>query len=117
MRGYAQFNFPLFASSSEEVRKMGHEVFSPAERDLEEGFDPKNMAGTDQDLINAGFSLRVALGHDLAWITGQADAIVVLPGWEKSNGATAEVAVAKALGLPVWRLVTFLTYGPIGETV
>ena len=46
-----------------------------------------------------GFSLREALGADTAWICAHADAIALLPGWEKSTGATAENALAVALGL------------------
>ncbi len=94
---------------------MGHDVFSPAERDIDDGFNPSEMSGSDQDLISVGFNLRAALGHNLAWITSSADAIVVLPGWEKSKGVAAEVATAKALDLPVWRLAVFLLFGPAGE--
>ena len=50
------------------------------------------------------FNLREALGADLAWICAEADAVAVLPGWENSLGAAAEVATARALGLPVWKL-------------
>jgi hypothetical protein len=38
--------------------------------------------------------------HDLPAVCGS-DCIVVLPGWQQSQGATLEVHVAKALGLPV----------------
>jgi hypothetical protein len=48
-----------------------------------------------------GFDLRDALAVDLEWICRHADMIVMLPGWEKSSGATAEHAAAKALGITV----------------
>ena len=36
---------------------------------------------------------------DTKWICENADAIALLPGWEKSSGANAELALGKALGL------------------
>ena len=46
-----------------------------------------------------GFSLREALAADTQYIALVADAIALLPGWEKSAGANAEMALAHALGL------------------
>ena len=105
MRGYAQFNFPAFESATRDLRALGHEVFSPAERDRGTGFHPDQaMAGTEEEMALAGFSLREALGTDLAWICAEADAVVLLPGWLLSLGARAERATARALGLPVFML-------------
>lgn len=104
MRGYADFNFPAFHAATDRLRELGYEVFSPAERDVNTGFDPTGMKGHQDELGPAGFNLREALGADLAYICKHADAVVVLPGWEKSNGANAEVATAFALGLPVLTL-------------
>ncbi len=105
MRSIPQFNFPAFDAGTEQLRAMGIEVFSPAERDRrEDDFDPSAMSGTDEELVEVGFSLRDALGDDLEYICKEADAVVVLPGWERSSGAKAEVATAKALSLPVYEL-------------
>lgn len=101
MRNVPEFNFPAFAEETARLRKLGWEVFNPAERDLTVGFDPSGMTGSE-DLAAHGFDLREALGADLEWITTHADALVVLPGWRQSRGATAEVATARALGIPVW---------------
>jgi hypothetical protein len=108
MRNYAEFNFPAFHAAAKRLREAGHEVFSPAERDNDVGFRPSGMAGSDADLAGARFDLRAALGADLAWITSTADAVVVLPGWEQSAGARAEVATARALSLPVYALEALL---------
>lgn len=104
MRGYPEFNFPAFHSAAAMLRKEGHEIFSPAERDQEvhgEEFAKKYKTGSLEEASKDGFSLRRALGDDLAWICQQADGIYLLKGWEKSKGANAEKATAEALGLVV----------------
>lgn len=108
MRGYPEFNFPAFRQATAQIRALGHEVFSPAEHDEKGGFDATGTTGSPVELERAGFSLRAALGADLAWICSSADGVVLLPGWEGSAGATAERATAHALGLGVWELGEFL---------
>lgn len=110
MRGYPDFNAPAFRDAAKRLRAAGHEVFCPTERDDAHGFTPDGMAftGTEAELDEAGFDLRRALCDDLVWITRHADAVVVLPGWEDSRGATAEAATARALNLPVRELDPFL---------
>jgi uncharacterized protein DUF4406 len=102
MRGYPNFNFPAFDYAAAKLRAEGHEVFSPAERDrqhhgasLEENPTGDEVLAAEKD----GFSLRKALGDDTAWICSDADAVVLLPGWENSKGAIAEAALARALGI------------------
>lgn len=102
MRGIPQFNFPAFKDATARLRADGYTVFSPAERDIEAGFDPIDMDG-NENLAEHGFDLREALGADLAWITEHAHTVAVLPGWENSKGVAAEVATARALGLRVMR--------------
>jgi hypothetical protein len=107
MRKYQDFNFPAFEKATATLRKLGHEVFNPAERDLTAGFKSVGMTG-HEDLSKEGFDLRAALAADLKYITETADALCVLEGWENSSGARAEVATARALGLPVVRNGGFL---------
>ena len=104
MRGIPNFNFPAFDYAAEKLRNAGFQVFSPAERDRRiHGTELEDNASGDEKEAAAkvGFSLRDALGADMAWISAEADGIALLPGWEKSNGANAELALAKALGLTV----------------
>lgn len=105
MRGIPEFNFPAFREGAKILRAYGHEVFSPAEKDIERhGVDiSKGNARGDESVAVAehGFNLREALGVDLAWICKEAEAIAMLPGWEDSKGARAELATAVALGLEV----------------
>lgn len=104
MRGYPEFNFPEFHRVAGLLRDAGHQVFSPAEKDNERhGVDISkgNLTG-DEDYASKqhGFSLREALGVDLAWICAEGEAVALLDGWEMSKGAHAERAAARALTLP-----------------
>lgn len=102
MQGIPHFNFPAFNAIALALRAKGHEVFNPAEKDIErmDGHDP-SKGNTTGDLTEAekkGFSLRDALADDTQWICKQADALFMLLGWEHSKGARAEHALATALG-------------------
>jgi nucleoside 2-deoxyribosyltransferase len=96
MRGYKDYNFPAFEAACVALREAGYEVKSPHEMDLEIGFDPAKDEWTS------------AMAHDaitrdveaIKW----ADAIVLLPGWEKSTGANAELGVALWAGKEVYQL-------------
>lgn len=105
MRGIAEFNFPAFHTAAAKLRAEGWTVFNPAEKDNERhGTDISKGNTTGDEAIAAkdhGFNLREALALDLDFICRQADAIALLPGWERSKGATAEHATAVALGLEV----------------
>lgn len=110
MRGIPEFNFPAFHAATAKLRAEGHYVFNPAERDIEHhGVDISkgNTAGCEEMAArDHGFNLREALKDDLEFICLHADAIAMLPGWEKSKGAKAERATAIALGLDVILLPT-----------
>lgn len=102
MRGIPEFNFPAFHEAAHALRERGHEVFNPAERDNERhGTDIAAGNSTGDESIAAkqhGFDLRIALAEDADWICRHADAIALLPGWENSKGAKAELALSLALG-------------------
>lgn len=109
MRGLPEFNFPAFDKDARRIEALGHEVFNPADRDRSVGFSTKGMTG-NEDLAKEGFSLREALHADTEWISLHAEAIALLPGWEKSSGVAAEVALARALGLPVVLAEDFISH-------
>lgn len=108
MRGLPEFNFPAFHAAAAELRRAGHTVFSPAERDTAQyGTDISkgNATGSEEEAVKEhGFSLREALGADLEYICHHAEVIAILPGWETSKGVAAELATARALGLKEWFL-------------
>lgn len=102
MRGIAHFNFPAFHFAAAKLREQGHIVFSPADNDIEKNGDFSGNYSTgseDQLEKDTAWTIRKALADDTAWICRNADAIALLPGWEKSTGANAELSLAKALGL------------------
>lgn len=104
MRGYPEHNHPAIDEAVGKLRALGHEVFSPAEHDRDNGKDPADgeVYGNDPAYM------RQALATDLAWILSRADVVVVLPGWERSKGVQAEVHAALAVGMGVWELAGFL---------
>lgn len=106
MTGIPHFNYPAFNSAAAALRFEGHEVFNPAEHDIETfGKDISNPDGCAvKAAAEHGFDRRAALKADLSWICDHAEAIALLPGWEKSSGANAERALAVALSLEVLTL-------------
>ena len=95
MRGIPEFNFPAFDMAALTLRKHGHEVFSPADNDRQKGYDKLELDGK---------VMRCMIMDDLNYIANEADAIALLPGWQKSKGVAAEVALAKFLSLKIWEL-------------
>jgi nucleoside 2-deoxyribosyltransferase len=93
MRGYESFNFPAFRAAATELRAKGYEVASPAEHDEAGGFDPSLNS-------EESFDLRAAFRWDVAQVLAS-DAVVVLPGWQVSKGASVEVSLAEVVGIPV----------------
>ena len=86
MSGLPEYNFPEFNAQAKRLREEGHDVWNPAEQ----------FKGV------TSHAREVYLKHDLNALTSLPfDAIAVLPDWWKSQGATIEVEVAKAIGLPV----------------
>jgi hypothetical protein len=107
MRGIAWFNYPMFDRVAKELREAGNEVISPADEDRKhDGFDP--FANPEYRIPDAcvfprgmdfGKTVRRCLDAVL-----RCDEIVLLPGWENSNGAVAELTLAMWLGKRVRHL-------------
>lgn len=120
MRNYPSFNFPAFRRAAELLRAQGWDVTSPVEMDEQDGFDATGLKGTDEELAELGFSLHHALQRDFAAIL-EVDAVVFLPGWERSSGANAEKFVAEKIGRELYtfnpdtEILSPLASGPIGD--
>jgi hypothetical protein len=102
MTGIKDFNYHAFREAASKLEDAGHTVFNPADNDVANGFDPRGMSGDAAEAKAAGFDLREALKQDLSWICDHAEGIALLPGWEESKGARAEVGLAHALGIEAW---------------
>ncbi len=92
MRGYPRFNFDAFARGAAYLRSRGHEVVSPAEMDLADGFDPDNPGEITQERYETWMK------RDLFAIEN-CEAIALLPGWRMSEGAMREYKHAAERGL------------------
>lgn len=86
MTGYPELNFPAFHREAARLRALGLEVVNPAEinRDPSAGW-VECMRNDIRELVTC-------------------DVIALLPGWEKSRGATLEHHIAVALQLSVLRV-------------
>jgi hypothetical protein len=96
MSGIPAFNFPAFDEAERILREFGWNPINPAEMDREIGFDP------NRDTVDKAF-LEAAMARDVAAITEEAEAMVMLPGWERSTGAKAEKALADWKHIPVYQ--------------
>lgn len=99
MRNYPAFNFPAFRTHAARLRAAGYKVFSPAEEDLRNGFDPETGKYPDGE-----YSIRKVMMEDLMWICQFADMVVVFGEWRQSKGVRAEVRTADAISVPVYEL-------------
>jgi hypothetical protein len=101
MRGYRHYNFPAFDRAAEQLRSFGDTVINPADLDREKGLDPFALPPDhDWNSVPGDWQVKDFVRRDLAAIQ-ECDAIYLLPGWEKSVGASAEYAVAEWLGLDI----------------
>ncbi len=98
-----RFNFPAFHEAAERLRSLGYEVVSPAELDslaakkaAEDSVDGDPGHYADND------SWGTMLARDVLLIADEGiEAIVVLPGWERSRGAKLETFVARLCDVPI----------------
>jgi hypothetical protein len=94
MRGYEKNNHDAFDKAEEKLRKKKiWNPINPAAIDRYEGVDPNN------DMTKK--ELKEALERDIRLVFSS-DCIYMLRGWERSEGARMEHAIAVALGISIW---------------
>jgi hypothetical protein len=85
MSGLPEFNYPAFHRAAAALRAIGHTVHNPAE-------NPVPPCGSW-----LGY-MRMSIAQ-----IANSDALVMLPGWQRSRGARVEFILAKLIGLFVYR--------------
>ena len=91
MRGIPEFNIPLFNAVSKKLREAGHNVLNPAEINDEIGHNKPISVYMKRDLL-------AIVEHNVV-------GMVMLEGWQKSEGAGIEASIAKYIGVPLWKMV------------
>jgi hypothetical protein len=89
MSGHKEFNWPLFREVTAKLRAQGRVVLCPTE-------SITGPAGS--------YDYQVYLKADLKKLL-EANAIVLLPGWTSSKGATLEATIAGVLGYATYEWV------------
>jgi hypothetical protein len=102
------FNMPLFDYVAEKLRKTDHcEVFSPADHAREKLGPLEKIQKMGKAELE--YAIRTELFPDqIAWICRHADAMLMLPGWEHSEGAKIERQIALYFNKPVREADTIL---------
>jgi hypothetical protein len=104
MTGIPQFNFPAFDEAAADLRMRGYTVVSPAELDRPDTraaalASPDGAMGSG---TNNGETWGDFLARDVKLIADEGiEAIVCLPGWEKSRGARLETFVGRLCDIPI----------------
>jgi Domain of unknown function (DUF4406) len=94
MSGIPKFNFPLFHAVTAELRQRGFEVVSPAEEDHKAGIGEVAEASKEGDPSDLPDTWGQILARDVILLADTGiEAIVFLPGWQKSRGARLEAQV------------------------
>jgi hypothetical protein len=92
MSTVGNYNFPLFDYVCDRLRKTGCVVFNPAEHAREKIGSLETIKKMDKA------ELEYAIRHELfpeqvAWICRHANVVMMLPGWEQSEGSKIERAI------------------------
>ncbi len=85
MTGLKDHGFRSFQDAKKKLEAQGIIALLPSE----------NFGGAVVDALRAAYMRR-----DILQVLN-ADAVVVLPGWQNSEGAKAEIVVAREIGIPV----------------
>lgn len=110
MRGIPFFNFPAFDAARDLAIKSGFDPISPADLDRDSGFHENTpVTATYDPSVNRTFAERDCKAL-LSLRAEFGDAIALLPGWENSTGARAELMLSIWLGLAVLDATTFKPY-------
>lgn len=98
MAGYAEHNFPLFEAVATRLRGQGYDIRSPHE--VDHGETPEQRGSKPYaEYLKKDFLLMLTC-----------DGIILLPGWQQSRGATAELNLAVTTGMSIWHYNLKMSY-------
>lgn len=100
MRGKPFLNFPAFDAAAQQLLAQGYNVVNPADIDRENGFEPVEDPDESLRRVMSKWSIRDIATRDLVQLI-RCDGVMLLPGWQESAGARAELAVAQWVGLQI----------------
>lgn len=103
MRGLTGWNVAAFDLAERAWTEGGWQVFSPAA--IVRAYNYATDGPAEPGNAEGAAHLQHVILSDIVCLT-HSDAIALLPGWERSRGATVELAVAQFLGLEVYDAVT-----------
>lgn len=97
MTGLPRYNYDAFSEAATALREAGYAVLSPHELD-----DNLDLRGFDPDVPGSFTEAHrhTAMKADLNIVLNEADGVATLKGWQASEGANLEVAVACVIGKP-----------------
>jgi nucleoside 2-deoxyribosyltransferase len=99
MSGLPDNNFPTFHAAAHALRKIGYEVINPAE------------FTTDVNGLDSDAAWRKFMQEDIKALV-DCQAIVMLPAWPESRGATLERNIAIGLSMRVMTLTDAILEAP-----
>ena len=104
MRGYPALNHAAFHSYEEWLTSFGFTVISPAAHDHEVDIHPEEEDFDANGDVFGAETISTLMEWCLTKVLREATMVALLPGWEQSKGALAEIAAAKAVGIPVFEI-------------
>lgn len=90
MTGIEEFNYPAFHAAKATLTDAGHDVVSPADLPITDGWE-----WVDYILVDIGSVFTV-------------EGVATLDGWEASKGARIECRIAAERGVPIRPLAEWL---------
>lgn len=98
MTGLPDFNYPAFFAAEDQLRSLGYLGVNPAHND---GLTLTEAISRAHELASEEKAWEWYLRRDIPRLI-DSDAVLLLPGWQKSRGANLQVIIATSIGIPLY---------------